>query len=179
MVRGEPLTLPEIGTDEIHRLWDEAVRRDGPGWPAGFRCPSDCCECCRRTLAPLVVGEEARIAADAARALPEEKRKRIRARLDAALANRKGACPLLEEGRCTIYSARPLVCRAYGFSSDDVSAYFGCEILFPQVQAREEIALPNFRAAWNALPRTEVRDRAGQGLPEILPLIEALDRLLP
>ncbi len=46
--------------------------------------------------------------------------------------NYKYSCPFLIEGRCSIYHARPLLCRGFGLSSDDALAVKTCNFYFTQ-----------------------------------------------
>ena len=48
-------------------------------------------------------------------ALPNDVRARIRDRvISASLEHTEAVCPLLENDRCTIYTARPIICRSHG-----------------------------------------------------------------
>lgn len=46
--------------------------------------------------------------------------------------NYKYSCPFLIEGRCSIYHARPLLCRGFGLSSDDAVAVKTCNFYLSQ-----------------------------------------------
>jgi Fe-S-cluster containining protein len=46
--------------------------------------------------------------------------------------NYKYSCPFLVEGRCSIYHARPLLCRGFGLSSDDAVAVKTCNFYLNQ-----------------------------------------------
>ena len=46
--------------------------------------------------------------------------------------NYKYSCPFLVEGRCSIYHARPLLCRGFGLSSDDAVAVKTCNFYLSQ-----------------------------------------------
>ncbi|MEK8023511.1 MAG: YkgJ family cysteine cluster protein [Candidatus Hydrogenedentota bacterium] len=97
---------------------------------------------------------------------------------DVEPVNLMGPCPLLENGRCSIYESRPLVCRAYGFAADGEGVYFGCEVLEPVLRTSGTMNLPSLKAAMDLVPGTTVRDRAGRALPDAGMLAELLDRLL-
>ncbi len=75
-----------------------------------MQCGSGCSDCCSVRLTVTVV-EAATIAAALAE-LPEETRRAIAAR---AAASDPGRCAALDgDDRCSIYAARPLVCRSHG-----------------------------------------------------------------
>ena len=76
---------------------------------AHLACRAGCDGCCRHiTLFPV----EAAALATALDDLPGEEADRIRAR--ARNASPDGACPLLENGLCLLYAARPIICRTHG-----------------------------------------------------------------
>ena len=69
------------------------------------------CDCCCRHISLFPV--EAVALAGALSALPARQSARIRNMARAASA--AAACPLLENGRCLLYEARPIICRTHGF----------------------------------------------------------------
>lgn len=167
---------------DLYRLWNEAEDRDRTTWPAELRCPSDCARCCERSAGIAITSLEAERLARGVDALDGPLRERIRRSVSDTAArlldpaktgpgHLSGPCPLLENGRCAVYEDRPLPCRAYGFSVEAPSTYFGCEILAPVVEsAGPDLRLPSFTGAWNAQPHGED--------PAVGPLAEMLDRLL-
>jgi uncharacterized protein len=71
-------------------------------------CRKGCDGCCRQiTLFPV----EAYALASELRRAPEEVSARIRKR---SLKISPDACPLLEDGICLLYPARPIICRTHG-----------------------------------------------------------------
>ncbi len=74
-------------------------------------CRAGCTACCRVELE--VSDVEADSVRDAVEALPDEVRGRL---VERARAPREddGLCVMLEDGRCVVYQARPLVCRTQG-----------------------------------------------------------------
>lgn len=48
--------------------------------------------------------------------------------------NFKYSCPFLENGRCSIYAARPLLCRGFGLSSDNGVSVKSCNYFIKQYQ---------------------------------------------
>ncbi|MGD0842921.1 MAG: YkgJ family cysteine cluster protein [Geobacteraceae bacterium] len=75
-----------------------------------FFCREGCDGCCRHISLFAV---EAVALAGALSALPAEQGARIRNM--ASTASGAAACPLLENGRCLLYEARPIICRTHGF----------------------------------------------------------------
>jgi len=72
-------------------------------------CHAGCDGCCRHlSLFPI----EAAALAAALDALPGKETERIRER--ARRAPSESPCPLLENGLCLLYSARPIICRTHG-----------------------------------------------------------------
>ncbi len=89
---------------------DELCRRITTDYAERLACREGCDECCRHiTLFPV----EAVALASALGGLPPAEVSRIRER--AASAVNAEPCPLLEEGRCLLYAARPVICRTHGF----------------------------------------------------------------
>lgn len=75
-----------------------------------MQCRAGCAACCLPGLS--VTGVEADAIREELSAMPEGPRVELRAR---ALREDSAACPALdEEGRCSIYAVRPLVCRSHG-----------------------------------------------------------------
>lgn len=48
--------------------------------------------------------------------------------------NYKFSCPFLEDGRCSCYQARPLICRGFGLSSDNKISIKTCKYFLTQYQ---------------------------------------------
>jgi Fe-S-cluster containining protein len=72
-------------------------------------CRKGCDDCCRHiSIFPV----EAHALAMALRDLPPEEGERIRKLARKASPH---ACPLLENGLCLLYLARPIICRTHGF----------------------------------------------------------------
>lgn len=81
-----------------------------------MQCRAGCSACCVAGLS--VTGVEAEAIREGLAAMPDEERARLRERArgrESARGEESAACPALdEEGRCSIYAARPLVCRSHG-----------------------------------------------------------------
>lgn len=85
-------------------------------WP----CRRGCDDCCRSLAEPpRITGEEWALLADALDALDARDPARRRALAEAFEERLSGrslrVCPLLEGGACSVYAARPIACRTYGF----------------------------------------------------------------
>lgn len=147
---------------EVYEEVERAQKRDGQTWPDDFRCPESCAKCCERSGDLTITLGEAREIAAVIEVTPAR-----REQIANHVPKRDTSCCLLENGRCIAYEARPLICRAYGFSADDGNVYFGCEILAPKLEGKI-VAMPSYSAA-----------RESMGDDERGYLSELLDRLLP
>jgi uncharacterized protein len=88
---------------------DELCRRITAEYGEYLTCGEGCDGCCRHvSLFPV----EAVALAAALGGLPAEQAARIREL--ARAASTADACPLLEDGRCLLYAARPIICRTHG-----------------------------------------------------------------
>jgi Fe-S-cluster containining protein len=94
-------------------------------------CPPGCDRCCRIafTLFPV----EAYHLREAFLRLPDTTAEGVRRR---AAEDPEGQCPFLEDGRCTVYASRPVLCRTHGHpfvrreeAGGEAEIYPGCEQL--------------------------------------------------
>ena len=74
-------------------------------------CRGLCAESC--AAVPLLAAEQALLSAATGRELPP------------ILAAEDLSCPLLRDGRCSVYADRPLVCRLFG-AAEGIECPFGC-----------------------------------------------------
>ena len=81
----------------------------GEKFDAHLACRAGCDGCCRHISLFWV---EAAALAQALGELPAGEAARIRSR--AAGVSPDSPCPLLENGRCLLYAARPIICRTHG-----------------------------------------------------------------
>ncbi|GIX46542.1 MAG: hypothetical protein KatS3mg131_0753 [Candidatus Tectimicrobiota bacterium] len=91
----------------------EAIRAR---YPSQIVCQPGCDACCYQQLTVFPV--EAYHLARAAAALPPAAKQQLRQHLQAAALPQWGEpqpCVLLRQGRCSLYAARPLLCRMHGF----------------------------------------------------------------
>jgi Fe-S-cluster containining protein len=72
-------------------------------------CRKGCDACCRHLSLFWIEGVAL---ARAVESLPREEAQHIRRRARQATAD--GSCPLLENGQCLLYPARPIICRTHG-----------------------------------------------------------------
>ena len=77
-----------------------------------MKCAPGCDDCCRRSLTLYPFEVERMLAA--AEGLAEAELEGVIHRARLAGADPKAACPLLKEGLCLIYAARPVICRTHG-----------------------------------------------------------------
>jgi len=88
---------------------DDICRLIALKYESCLACREGCDDCCRHiSIFPV----EAESLAAALRELPAEESSRIRKLARAASSE---ACPLLDNGRCLLYAARPIICRTHGF----------------------------------------------------------------
>lgn len=180
----------------IYEAWDEALIEDAKDWPEEFRCPAGCFRCCEETDAvPVTPLEVLGVVFALSLAAPEWKRKALK-RIERWMAyiedntasegrengggeKREGGaawrgCPLLRDGRCSIYEWRPLYCRAFGFAGASDGSFFGCEILAKAIPKGKRISLRDYEAVARAMPQVKVKTTGGKCLPDVGPLPEML-----
>lgn len=88
---------------------DAMCRRVETEFAGQIACRRGCDGCCRHlTLLPVEAYALARALAELPAALAAEIRERARH------ASPDGPCPLLADGACLLYAARPLICRSHG-----------------------------------------------------------------
>jgi Fe-S-cluster containining protein len=87
-------------------------------YPAQVTCHAGCDGCCYQQFTVFPV--EAYHLAQAVAALTQEERQRLRQRLRDRddpwrMSDAPQPCVLLEQGRCSVYHGRPLICRMHGY----------------------------------------------------------------
>jgi Fe-S-cluster containining protein len=132
--------------DVFETMIDDMSRHMPP-----FACRSGCNQCCY--FPPLVNSLEWAVVFDFIRKLPMSRQEALietaeamrpladelgqlrRSALSAdnakAITDYPMQCPMLIDGRCTVYEARPLVCRGFGHTlriSDDKPAFYGSNL---------------------------------------------------
>ena len=97
--------------DELTRKVDEFHTRVRARYPSALVCASGCSRCCQQHLT-LLPFEFQRLTV-AAEMLGPEARRELRERLERCRSERD--CVLLDAlGRCSLYEARPIICRSHG-----------------------------------------------------------------
>jgi Fe-S-cluster containining protein len=130
---------------------------------ARIRCGPGCTECCHHVFA--ITRFEADEVARGVAALPAGQRRELEMRAaryieDGLVRGERLPCPALQEGRCSIYEHRPLLCRKFGmplYNPDKPEGILACELNFA---SGEEIHDPELiqiqteiHSAWTALKR--------------------------
>jgi len=144
---------------------DELCRRIAAEYGEYLTCGEGCDGCCRHvSLFPV----EAVALAAALGGLPAERAAHIREL--ARAASTADACPLLENGRCLLYAARPIICRTHGMpllvSQEGKKRIDFCPKNFRGVASIPAVAVINLEllnatlAAINAVFSTSRRDSA-------------------
>jgi Fe-S-cluster containining protein len=148
---------------DISALWEEEFARNRRLHGNRIRCRPGCSDCCSQLF--QITEIEAAEVSRAVRGLPEQKRRRLEERAQAYLKERArivsregkpeawgslppvGArlpCPALEEGLCSIYEHRPLICRRFGiplWNPDRPGRIYACELNFRDGEEIEDLQL--------------------------------------
>lgn len=88
---------------------EEICQRTSETFSTHITCHAGCDSCCRHLS---VFAVEAAALAAALRELPPEEAELVRSK--ARGADENSACPLLHDGLCLLYHARPIICRTHG-----------------------------------------------------------------
>lgn len=88
---------------------DALCRRTSDAFSAQISCKAGCDSCCRHLS---IFAVEAAALREALGKLPGEEAARIRRKADEARED--SPCPLLHDGLCLLYLARPIICRTHG-----------------------------------------------------------------
>lgn len=118
---------------------DATCARIQSEYAAHIACRKGCGDCCRNIS---VFPVEAAVLSEAVRRLSPEVLQAARQR---ALEQAE-ACPLLNDGVCLVYDARPIICRTHGMP-----------ILVPDEDGRIDACPKNFRNL-SSLPMSDVID---------------------
>ena len=75
--------------------------------------------------------------------------------INTALENKRTPCPFLVDGRCSVYDARPAICRGYGRMMRTQEGAFYCDNILDKMERAvtdlESITLPVFQAYHRAV----------------------------
>jgi uncharacterized protein len=157
---------------------DELCRRTTAEYGEYLACGEGCDGCCRHvSLFPV----EAVALATALGGLPAGQAAHIRDL--ARAASTSDACPLLEDGRCLLYTARPIICRTHGMpllvNQEEGKRIDFCPKNFRGVSSIPAVAIINLDllnatlAAINAVFNSSRRNPAGRA-QQRLSVAEAL-----
>lgn len=85
-------------------------------YQAHMQCKINCSQCCHVDLS--IFEGEAFVILDWVKNLDKEKKQELKSRLNAppqtSVYNKQKACAFLRNNQCTIYDARPIICRTQG-----------------------------------------------------------------
>lgn len=166
--------------------WEAEFRRVRDQFASRMQCRRGCSMCCSQMFS--ISALEAAVIANAVAALPEDRRERLRqdarayverarelglaetAAAAESLTPRTGVrlpCPALQDDACSIYEARPLICRKWGIPVYDPSKpdrLLACELNF---QAGEAVDSRDIVANQSALLErwVAVKEEAAGRLP--------------
>ena len=157
---------------------DQFARRVTEGFASDLACRAGCDSCCRHlTLFPV----EAYAVLAALHGLPAEQQVLIRERARQATPE---CCPLLLDGLCQLYVARPLICRTHGLPllvvTADTKTVDYCPQNFAGISSLPGWAvldLEQMNAALTAINALFIREAHGEVEDRRLSLAETL--LLP
>jgi Fe-S-cluster containining protein len=132
--------------------WENEFARSRALHGEKIHCRRGCSDCCSQMF--QITEMEAAYISSAMKALPESRRLQMRKRAQNYLEQRakllasrnapdawgalpppglRLSCPALENGACTIYEHRPMICRKYGvplYSPQKPDRIFACELNF-------------------------------------------------
>lgn len=99
---------------ELVEKIDAFFRRVAGRYTQEIKCAPGCDDCCRRSLTFYPFEVERML--EAAEGLDRAELEGVvhRARQVGAAADPQAACPLLKDGLCLVYAARPVICRTHG-----------------------------------------------------------------
>ena len=110
MTGSAPPDRAQDNLERLHAKIDAFFDRVQGTYRDHMACAPGCASCCYAALSLFPV-EIARLLA-AVDTLPSDARARLRERVERASSD--GACALLDEAQCVVYSARPTICRSHG-----------------------------------------------------------------
>ncbi len=128
--KGIGLRAVVAAAESVANFADEALAIVTEEYRPALQCREGCSYCCCKPGVLITVPEllrilstvESRFDGDARRALADRARRyasQIAGRSFDEPTNESVPCPLLVEGRCSVYTVRPLVCRGYNSTSVD------------------------------------------------------------
>ncbi len=146
----------------MHTLYDRQVHAAVTMEPAAapLACAKGCAHCCHSRLVAVVPVEVLAIVRHVDRHFGADRRAALAARVKEGAAALRALeegnewghvpCPLLEDGLCSVYTVRPLVCRGFNSFDDRMSEALFKENAVPSVKGdrrRFDMALAILRGA--------------------------------
>jgi Fe-S-cluster containining protein len=139
-----------------------------------IQCRAGCTDCCHHIFeiteieaAYIAKGVE-RLDAPAREALKSRARAYMDARRDLPAAGARLACPALEQGVCSIYEFRPLMCHKFGmplFNPERPDRILACELNFKDGEEIDDPQLIQIQTgihqAWKELRSEYTQERGG------------------
>ncbi len=160
----------------IERVDDHCLRISGD-YEANMVCKKGCDDCCRRfTLFPV----EAQALYAASRELSRTRVEHIRERARDGASD--DVCPLLDEGECLLYEARPIICRTHGLPiltvQDGRQRVDVCPLNFKNVDslpASSMIDIDRLNTTLTAINGLFVKEHGGgSSFPERIRIVDAV-----
>jgi uncharacterized protein len=118
---------------EILNLVDQTAKALQDEFQPYMQCKKGCSSCCISTFKIRYI--EALPLLNATAGLPTEIQAEIFRKIEAPTEEEKKVCPLLINGSCSVYQARPLMCRAYGVIINVKGSTGTCPLNFQSVPA--------------------------------------------
>lgn len=183
----------------VSAAWAGEFERGRKLHGAKIHCGKGCCDCCSQMF--RITEIEAAYISAGIKGLSERRRAELRARALEYLERRKEMlacnqlsddwdtpqppglrlpCPALENGACSIYEHRPMICRKYGiplFNPRKPERVFACELNF---KPGEEVIDPDLvqihtslHERWTGV-QTKFNERGGRRDPKPLTVARAI-----
>lgn len=160
---------------DLHLKVQDFEARLSPEVRARSVCREGCARCCYTDIS--VFSLEAKFIIDWFAALPQQTRRELIERWESSEA--PGACVFLREESCTIYEARPLICRTQGLPlsyKEDGEAYLDiCPLNDQMLEVVKGTEILNLDLLNTILAR--LTDVHGERIP-LKDLIEELKKLI-
>lgn len=93
---------------------DDLSSRQHETFGEEIRCQKGCDSCCRPPDSLFLI--EVETLQKGLRGLHEDARVLVKQQLEAYKTNVREMCPMLHEGGCMVYEARPSICRTHGYA---------------------------------------------------------------